>query len=577
MCWESLYAIFSPLVSGKGHKVIMNILCIDCSLMAALQSLGHTCLLLHPSPGYIQLSQLLEDTGFKPDLIIQQETLGPRKIFTDLNEYSCFKAFWTIDTHLNAFWQVAYGKLFDLVLTPQKDWVDKLMRQGLPSVAWLPWYGFEHPWTPWQQRTHDVSFVGRVTPERMPRQYFVRFLQQKYQANCVENVDFEGLKAVYADSRIVANESIMAEVNFRPFEGAACGSMVINQRFDNGLDELFEPGKETETYEHILELETKLDFYTRHPGQARQIALAAWDRLRREHLPLHRAATLLDRCRNAPKTSVQGIDAVVAWVRTAFLFHQNTTITINLSRLRKDLESLPYISAQGLATLIQLTHCCCDWETMQSLLIPILHNNQYAHKREVNLAASMACLRADHLDMARHFLFRYLKTLPSPPSLPDLKCSEPVALCRAWSRLLRDIPFHLGFNYAPNTFLPETAHDCLLVALNYEPEHLETIKDITRLRGSQRGIESVYLSGLSYLSLRDRENWRLGTDMALTDFRVFRKKEGLEELHLAHTTAVKKGEKDAFLQRLNRMDPSGHMLACLSRQGSDSGCEEVAP
>ena len=90
----------------------MNIVCLDSSLGTALADLGHTVKDLRPGAGIVRLAPLLGD--FVPDLLIQQEALGPRTLVVDLDAFSCPKVFWSIDTHLNSFWHQYYARLFDL-------------------------------------------------------------------------------------------------------------------------------------------------------------------------------------------------------------------------------------------------------------------------------------------------------------------------------------------------------------------------------------------------------------------------------------------------------------------------------
>ena len=543
----------------------MKIACIDCSLVPALESLGHECLRLSPPAGYVFLTPLLAQADFVPDLIIQQEVLGPRKILSDLQNQPCFKAFWSIDTHLNAFWHVEYGKLFDLVLTTQKDWVEKLKHQGLPHVEWLPWYGFAYPWSPWDARTHDVCFVGRVTAYRMGRKHLVDFLQKRYHAHIAQDVDFTAMKGLYADSRIAPNESILAEVNFRSFEAASCGAMVLNQRFDNGLDELFEPGREMDTFDHILELKPKTDFYLRHPALTRQLALAGRDRIEREHLPIHRATRMMELCQRAPRSAVYGPEASIAWIRTDLLVGKTTIVS---SVLEEMLVALPCIPL-GLTTLIQVVHCSHDWERMQALLIPLLQKGQYDHDLRVNLAASMAALASGEINIARQFLFRYVDTLPRR-DLPGN--ATPLELCRCWSRILlrHECLCRPGFLFDAKKHLPETAIECLLLASVYDPENSTLITEISRLMKQQRGLEGELLKALSYVSLRDRDNWRLGCDLALTNFRVFRMQQGLEELTAAHNSAVNQGQEERFIRTLQRMDPTGEMVKGVNCNAQDT-------
>ncbi|GAU08421.1 glycosyltransferase family protein [Desulfoplanes formicivorans] len=540
----------------------MNIACIDCSLVPALESLGHTCLALHPPSGYSRLSPLLEQADFKPDIIVQQETLGPRKILIDLDAWSCCKAFWSIDTHLNAFWQVAYGRLFDLVLTTQKDWVDKLKLQGLPHVAWLPWYGFEHSWTPWERRAHEVCFVGRVTGHRMPRKNLVDFLCSTFNAMFEQNISFAAMKSLYADSRIAPNESIMAEVNFRSFEAASCGCLVINQRFDNGLEELFEPGREMDTFDHVLELESKIAYYRKNTQQARMVALAGRERVLDEHLPVHRAKRLLALCESSPPTASRGIDSIVALAMTQWIFHDADRIVIDLIPVRDILLSIP-CTPDGLATLIRIVHATGSWENLRDLILPILQQGQYAHHLGVNLSASMAALHYGQTALAKQFLLRHIVTCRLRENPGD---SDPVSISRSWSRILLKEKriFRIGLSFNPKKSLPETALECLLVAESHDPDNPELVREISGLFGLQRGLEGSRLRTLSFLSLRARNDWRMGCELALNNLRVFRKRQGLEELVVAHDLAVSQGQRDRFMRTIKRMDPSGMMELWVS-------------
>jgi len=83
------------------------------------------------------------------------------------------------------------------------------------------------------------------------------------------------------------------------------------------------------------------------------------------------------------------------------------------------------------------------------------------------------------------------------------------------------------------------------------------------------------LRALSWLGLRRRQDWALGLDLALTNLRIFRLREGLEELALALENAGKQGQEDRFFQRLKVLDPSGlarrQLMAGLAAAGGRQG------
>jgi glycosyltransferase involved in cell wall biosynthesis len=68
-----------------------------------------------------------------------------------------------------------------------------------------------------------------------------------------QDLGFAPMLEFYDRSRIVPNESIFGEVNFRLFEAASCGCAVINPATP-GLQDLFIPGEEVAAYRDGAEL-----------------------------------------------------------------------------------------------------------------------------------------------------------------------------------------------------------------------------------------------------------------------------------------------------------------------------------
>jgi hypothetical protein len=240
----------------------MRIAAVDLSLADALRDLGHEVHTITPVPGVVRLAPLLGD--FQPDLIIQQERLSPRVLLADLNHFSCPKIFWSIDTHLNAFWHRVYGGLFDAVCTTQLRWIP-FLRQSLPHVVWLPWYGVSRRLPPWGER-QGALFVGRCGPNRPLRQRFLTELCTVPGFRHMDDLDFEAMLAAYSSALIVPNEAILGELNFRIFEAASCGCALITPDVP-GLAELFTPGEEVLTYTHGLELLAHLHTLLAYPAQ----------------------------------------------------------------------------------------------------------------------------------------------------------------------------------------------------------------------------------------------------------------------------------------------------------------------
>jgi spore maturation protein CgeB len=105
--------------------------------------------------------------------------------------------------------------------------------------------------------------------------------------------EIEKAKAFTA-AKIVLNTFNPAEiwgVNARTFEAAGCGAFQIADSRP-GLPELFEPGREIETFDTADELKDKIDYYLVHPHQRQTIADAGYARAHRDHTFHRRLLTM---------------------------------------------------------------------------------------------------------------------------------------------------------------------------------------------------------------------------------------------------------------------------------------------
>jgi spore maturation protein CgeB len=102
---------------------------------------------------------------------------------------------------------------------------------------------------------------------------------------------------VLARSRITVNRHIgVAENNannMRLYEATGMGALMLTERKDN-LAELFEPGREVETYSDPEEAVEKINTLTRNPERLAQIAAAGSVRTLREHTYENRMKELLE-------------------------------------------------------------------------------------------------------------------------------------------------------------------------------------------------------------------------------------------------------------------------------------------
>ena len=535
----------------------MNIACVHLGLSRALSGLGHTVLELRPPAGLVRIIPLLGD--FKPDLFMQQETLGPRTLIADLPGLDCPKVFWSIDTHLNSFWHVSYARLFDLFCTTQKHWRTWFRERGISSVRWLPWYGSPRPAAPWDQRRRGMGFVGRVTPERPVRGWFLHWLDALGPVERRDDLGFAPMLDFYDHSRIVPNESIFSEVNFRLFEAASCGCAVLNPAVP-GLEDLLIPDEEVAVYRDGAELAHWIGRLLRDDLLARSMGLRAKERVVREHLPEHRAQTLLDAVRSTGTGAALGADAETAWWLTLFHLWEAGRLAMDRETMLKGFETLP-LTDEILAALLRL-RARGGREEFMRLAVPVAEKEQYAAFLSVNLAGAMGALSFGDTRLSRLFFLRHRRHCV--PGAPD-PGHTPLSICLAWARELQRVGwiFRPGFLFNPKRHLPASSLECLVQASEFAPDDLDAYREMARILARDSGWDGLRLKAMSYLSLRERANWRLTLDLGAADCRAFRVRQGLEELLHARDEALRQGQEGRFWRRLAAHDQSGRITDML--------------
>jgi glycosyltransferase involved in cell wall biosynthesis/2-polyprenyl-3-methyl-5-hydroxy-6-metoxy-1,4-benzoquinol methylase len=232
-------------------------------------------------------------------------------------------AWWCIDTHIDYAWSLEKARDFDLVFAAQRDGAERLQKDGIPSVHWLPLAcdpeihaGVEQgalPLSPGEGRgegglqqqplsnpkskienpkSFDVCFVGNLIPG--PRADLVRLIQQYFKNVYVGQAYFEEMAGIYRRSRIVFNRSVANDVNMRVFEALSSGSLLLtNDLADNGQHGLFRDGVHLATYRDGHDLLDKLRFYLRRDDVRQRIAAAGRAEVLVKHTYRHRMEELL--------------------------------------------------------------------------------------------------------------------------------------------------------------------------------------------------------------------------------------------------------------------------------------------
>lgn len=229
------------------------------------------------------------------DLIIVHESLGNRQLPHGIEQAHVPTVFYSVDVHLNLYWHREYAQIFDYVFVSQKDYVQRLQHD---HAYWLPWSVDPETFREClSERKYDIVFVGTINSSRRKRKNIIselakRFNVKLYGINPMHRLSKTEMAQVYSQAKIIINESIFKEVTFRTFEAPACGGMLLTERVENGLCDLFEDGKDAVMFDRHDFIE-KADYYLKNDRERRSIADSGKSRVHREHTFVKRAETML--------------------------------------------------------------------------------------------------------------------------------------------------------------------------------------------------------------------------------------------------------------------------------------------
>jgi glycosyltransferase involved in cell wall biosynthesis len=273
-------------------------------LERALCSLGHTVTYVGlPSAqrsGYdpsIPLPSILTALPKSPDLFLWVDPAG-RYFPMGIEDCPIPTAGYLIDVHLGR-WRKQAARFFDAVFVAQLDYVAGFKHAtGHDQVRWLP---LAAPPDVHRQldrlRDLDVGFVGNLAPahRKTARARRLQLIAQRFRTNdFYRRYAAQEMSETYCQAKIVFNTSISGDVTMRIFEGTACGAQLLTDSIANGLDQLFEIGKEIVVYQDDQDLLDKIDYYLAHDDERERIAHAGQQRTLAQHMYRHRAQQLLD-------------------------------------------------------------------------------------------------------------------------------------------------------------------------------------------------------------------------------------------------------------------------------------------
>ncbi len=278
--------LFQAELSALGHEVMSIGMTPDCNVRIKREQLDAE-FLVH------DLAK-----NFSPNVIFQSETLGgARFIIKNLDRVSLPKVYYAIDCHLNAYWQREYGRWFDLVLVSQFAQVAEF-QATCRQVEFFPWsYSPELFYAGKDERPIDITFVGTLDPVyRRKRSEIIKRIERRFSlklfaASEKSRLSEQEMADVFRSARIVLNESVYGEVNYRYFEAMACGALLVTESIGKPGTALFQDGVHL-AYYGPHNIEEVVCYYLEHESARKQIAASGMEECRAKHTRSVRALEL---------------------------------------------------------------------------------------------------------------------------------------------------------------------------------------------------------------------------------------------------------------------------------------------
>jgi len=280
----------------------MKVLLLNHSwLSEELTSLGHEVLSagsqtkyldVNVSAGELSFFELCKSlpTSFIPDCLVYYDDSGIPWL-TDLESVTLPKIFYSVDTHHHHGWHKEFASLFDYVLLAQKTFLPLFSAQPAP-VEWFP------PWatremSPAPVRDISVCFRGNLDPTLHPRRasFFAEL-------SSLAEGDFASgdYLTAYPRAKIVVNQTVNADLNFRVFEALMSGALLITPDDSPGLADLFTDGEDLLTYSsgNAKSAAAQIERALSNDAERARIAAAGREKTLRFHTSKTRAQRLND-------------------------------------------------------------------------------------------------------------------------------------------------------------------------------------------------------------------------------------------------------------------------------------------
>lgn len=281
------------------------------NFVPCMRELGHDVLCIGPDTrcdlqpsqtmGFDRLWDFLHARNFVPELVLWNDNCRPPSVL-GFERLPCPTIGFSIDQYCNP-WHVPFSAAFDLMLIAQKDYVSQFELPHLPRPCqWFPLFWRRQPdQAAIRQRDIPVSFVGTVEGSiNHERKNFLQTFKHHHPIFITQG-DYV---PIFARSEVVLNQSAAGELNFRIFEAAACGALVLTEEAHNGLHDLFTPGEDILTYpagDPLTAAKICRSILADNERLTR-IAVRGYEKVLKKHSAMARTRTILLKARELMKT-----------------------------------------------------------------------------------------------------------------------------------------------------------------------------------------------------------------------------------------------------------------------------------
>lgn len=226
----------------------------------------------------------------RPEVILILDNSSPI-VITGIEECNIPIVFYAVDTQHHLKLHRYLSHVADKTIIAQKDYLPHFADSDVP-VSWMPLWASQRV-EPKPEKKHGAVFVGTLNPKLNPdRVEFFDALKQKVEMLCLSGA----WQNIFTESEIVINQTVKRDLNFRVFEAMVSGALLVTERIENGLFDLFEDGEHLVTYEkgNVSEAASVIKKYLDDKALCRSIAAHGREEVLARHLESHRFPIIHD-------------------------------------------------------------------------------------------------------------------------------------------------------------------------------------------------------------------------------------------------------------------------------------------